>query len=425
MIAAGENLIKIEEISEEHPLLRFLSRNVDESNAERIQVGDQTLQGDCLYLVIKRMINMHNDFLSELVAQGLKEDSLRIKPLELSIERSCVALGDIGIWDLHMDQVIKDQSLDTRADRMRASVKMNGRLKDDLKLLDQRGSFARAVQLHCQAGTFDMDAIWQEVNELFLRRLLQIEEPSKHLRRVFPFRARDASAGIGADEALQKATRLQREAQKMSGSELPSPEKLRERFFHIFHSLDHEQIDKLLRGLDIIISSAASNSSQPGSSYEHTTHTNLTMRSQLEKMFHVAGQSDSDLLANILGDPVPLNEDLQQKSLLSTPFSELPALFSFLCAHLSSRDYLYAQIAEPYKDQWDDAMVAALDDLERSYDSNTSNDEPLSIAAAKLEATLVGWQNVRNTHSCPALLRHVPDLLAPASCSDATGTSKE
>ena len=158
---------------------------------------------------------------------------------------------------------------------------MTNQLKTSMLQLDLAGSFAKTVQVHWDRETrsFDLNAIRHEVDELFLNRLLPIGEPSSNLRRTFRFRSHSSGA-ISGDEALAKAARLQQELGRI-GTAGPLDEDeahgLHDLYFRMFHSLEHEQIDKLLRGLDMVINSRAGSRDQSMS--------DATVRTQLVEMF--------------------------------------------------------------------------------------------------------------------------------------------
>ena len=226
--AAGrhDRLNALERIDESQPLWRFLTTHSD--------VDKATEAGDCLFVVISRMTEKHNEFLQELGAYGVEvSDKETLKPLEL--ER--VSLGDVRPWeDLHLHLQHEEADLAT------AAVKMLSLLKTSLLRLDQMGTFAQIVQRHWRDDTASCDlvAISHEVRDTFLRKLVPIADPAnvQHLRRVFRFRQVSATTG----EASMMVERLELELSRAFEGSGAGPSGANEAnyslFFNMFHSLE-------------------------------------------------------------------------------------------------------------------------------------------------------------------------------------------
>ena len=221
-----DRLNALEPIDESQPLWRFLTTHSD--------VDKAAAAGDCLFVVISRMTEKHNEFLQELREYGVEvSDKETLKPLEL--ER--VSLGDVRPWvDLRLNLQHEEADLKT------AEVKMLTQLETSLLRLDQMGTFAQIVQRHWRDDTasFDLVAISHEVRDTFLRKLVPIADPAnvQHLRRVFRFRQVSATAG----EASMMVERLELELSRAFEGSGAGPSGTNEAnyslFFNMFHSLE-------------------------------------------------------------------------------------------------------------------------------------------------------------------------------------------
>ena len=387
--AAEQQLTRISPLDDSHPLWRFLSTNEDELFDDGgVRFNGQVLTSDSLFLVIKRMVAMHNDLVLELFEHGLAtaHDKKPIKPLELNT--ASVALGDVRPWDLHL-------GVDDSKSLAQQTAQMERHLKESLLHLDHAGSFAKLVQLHWQrqSRSFDFDAIRREVNGLYLDRLAMIEDPSAHLRRVFRFRRTSAgNEATSGDEALATAVRLQSDLARLqlalSASHTLGDEEtngMHILYFRMFHSLEHEQVAKLLRGLDMVATMwirAVSAGAR---------HEDATIRTQLGEMFPDV-MSDAELLQRV---HIELYEEEQCNTLLQVRFTQLSLLLNYLRTYLSSQDYIFARLPFVLKARWDDDVIVTLNTIERTYDTDRSNDRlPLSAAAAQLEAGIVDYEQV-------------------------------
>ena len=224
-------------------------------------------------------------------------------------------------------------------------------------------------------------AIGQEVNEKFLCRLVPIADPSEHLRR--PFRFREATTGdtLSGDEAALKASRLMKELEQLvrSSSSLPGAQvaSLQSLYFQMYHSLEHEQLDKVLRGLDTIISYSLQLAE---ASADHT------ISQRLREMFCDA----DDDKARLECVHVELQQEEQRACLLKTRFCELPDFVGFLRAHLGAQDYIFARVPLQLKEKWPYAVAEALRAIEGSHDHSL----PLPEEARQLEASIVDYENI-------------------------------
>jgi len=391
--AAEQRLTRISPLDDSHPIWRFLSTNEDELFDDGgVRFNGQVLTCDSLFLVIKRMVAMHNDLVLELSEHGLAtaHDKKPIKPLELNT--ASVALGDVRPWDLHL-------GVDESKSLAQQTAQMERHLKESLLHLDHAGSFAKLVQLHWQRQSqtsktpFDFDAIRREVNGLYLDRLAIIEDPSAHLRRVFRFRRTSAgNEAASGDEALATAVRLQSDLTRLqhalSASHTLGDEEtngMHILYFRMFHSLEHDQVAKLLRGLDMV----ATIWIRAVSAGAHDE--DATIRTQLGEMFPDV-KSDAELLQRV---HIELYEEEQCNTLLQVRFTQLSLLLNYLRIYLSSQDYIFARLPFVLKARWDDDVIVTLNTIERTYDTDRSNDRlPLSAAAAQLEAGIVDYEQV-------------------------------
>ena len=373
---AEQRLTRITPIEDSQPLWRFLSSHDDERIDSSIRFKDETLAGDSLFLVIKRMIGMHNELVQDLCDHGLTVAPEPIRPLELSA--ASVALGDVRPWDLQL-------GVDTSKNLAQQAVQMAEQVKSGLLQLDQSGSFAKTVQVHMTGSrTFDFSAIRREVSELFLNRLVKVDDPSTSLRRTFRFRTLGSGVTSG-DEAMAKAARLQHELGRLGASqeiEEDEAQGLQALYFRMFHSLEHEQLAKLLRGLDLVVTTRL----QAVSADE-----DVTVRKLLGEMFPAVG-NDVELLQRV---HIELHEEEQCNTLLQVRFSQLSTLVQFLRSHLALQDYIFARVPFKLKEHWGDDVIVALDEIERTYDQNASEEGlPLAAAAVMLEQGIVDYEQI-------------------------------
>ena len=382
---AASHLNRIEKVDDSQPLCRFLTRYDDEDTADGHQANGEWLRGDCLFVVIKRMVDIHNEFRQELMGHGLAEFAgQELKPLELT--GSNVALADVRPWeDLQL-------TVDDNASREEQTLAMSSRLKRSLSEIDQLGSFSQVVRghWHREAQSFDLDGILLQVHEKFLSRFFSIADPSQHLRRVFLFRDTVSGSILTGQEAVQKVARLEQELGRL-GSTFASlrdseVESLHQLYFQVYHSLEKGQLDRLLRSLDTII---AYSSQAPA---EVTSDTTICM--QLHLMFPVL-ENDKARLEHV---HLELHDEEQRSCLLNIRFAELPALLGFLRGHLSAEDYIFARVPLQLKEKWSSAEEEALHEVEACY----SGELPISLAARHLEAGLVGFGDYEHVSCLPA-----------------------
>ena len=395
--AAGrdDRLNKLDPIDESQPLWRFLTTHADVDKAAEAQClssSGEPLAGDCLFVVISRMTEKHNEFLRELEGYGLEVSATEtLKPLELDH----VALGDVRPWEdlrLHLQH--------EEADLEKAAVKMSTQLQTSLLRLDQMGAFAKIVQRHWSDGTasFDLAAIGHEVRETFLRRLMPIADPAnqQHLRCVFRFRQVSAAAGESALVVERLELELAR-AFESGGGGGPSAtsEATHSLFLNMFHSLDHGVLQGLLRALDIVIPHAVQ--TQSGAKMRDATVAEL-----LEAMFPevppderlervcsktlVGDESDAASSAERRGhhDERLLREEEQRGCLLGARGSELPSLLNFIRAQLDAPDF--SQVPIELKEKWNPAIELAMLEVHASFG------EGLAAAAHDLEDSLGGYE---------------------------------
>jgi len=214
--------------------------------------------------------------------------------------------------------------------------------------------------------------------------LVKIDDPSASLRRMFRFRTL-GNGGTSGDEAIAKAARLQQELNGLGASHEIGDEEtqgLHALYFRMFHSLEHEQLAKLLRGLDMVVTQRLQGAAVDGAA---------TVRTLLSEMFPTV-RRDDELLHRV---HVELHEEEQCNTLLQVQFTQLSTLVSFLRSHLSSQAYIFARVPFKLKEKWGDDVIVALDSIERTYDQRASEgDPPLASAAAMLEAGIVDYEHI-------------------------------
>jgi hypothetical protein len=308
---------------------------------------------------------MYNDFVRELSGPDVDVSRRKeLKPLELRYAN--IALGDIrASEDLRVACCSDDPNS----------------LQESLLRLDQCGVFAKMVQRHWAA-------VQQDVEETFLRRLICIGDPSRadHLRRVCRFRNADASA-VTTDAVMStcnQAAGLMRELEGVGlfgdGSSTGHGQ-LETVFFEMLHSMEYEQLQALVRGLDAIITHALQ--SGPPSADE-------TVGQRLHRMFPRTSSDEERIrLAHIELQTDRFSE--QSRTLLLSRFGELPSLLGFFQRHLREQDYAFAHVPSELKRRWGPDIDERLGTVETSMESCGHD---MAKEARKLDAALRDYEAV-------------------------------
>lgn len=296
-----------------------------------------------------------------------------LKPLELRY--ADIALGD-----------------NLACEGLRIAPYSNGpnRLHESLLHIDQCGVFAKIVQRHWDNAThsFSMAAVQQDVEEAFLRRLIFIGDPSSadHLRRVCRFRKEDTSAATidAVMSTCNQAAGLMRELEGvglLGNGSGRRHEELETLFFEMLHSMEYEQLQSLVRGLNAIIRSAL----QSG-----VPKADETVGQRLQSMFPNTG-SDKERIRLV---HIELQEDRfseQSRTLLQSRFEELPSLLGFLQHHLREQDYTFAHVSSELKRRWGPDIDEWLGGIEASMENRGYD---MAVEARKLDAALRDYEAV-------------------------------
>ncbi|KAL1518601.1 hypothetical protein AB1Y20_002889 [Prymnesium parvum] len=379
----------LEPIDDTQPLWRFLTIHAQvgaPDGVEWTRAGGEeiVLRGDCLFPVIQAMVEAHNAFLEKLdfPCHTLDSDRRHVEPSRLTY--SDIALGDVR-------PLVLAQSMDDRA-----VAHIFSQL--DEERLDPLTCFATTIERQWQHGNvFDLDGIADEVRRVYLGGLQLIDSPAARLRKVL--RLDQDGEALGAE--LQ-AKRLLLELEREGFKEPKEMMQLQSLYLQLFHSLEYEQAQALLRGLGTVFSHAQS-------AHEIA---DTTVVSQLQAMFPFAPTSELLQCTH-----VELKDEEQAACLLQTRFSELPALVLFLHSYLVEQDFLFAHVPLQLKQSLPAEVREELLSVAEGWG------EQLSREARQLESTLIEYEPQLGSQPEDSLhhfLRRVPlfaELLPPSVCA--------